>query len=426
MIPNTTSIQDYESKIEKLEHELREMTVALTQAWDQLVPFLQDVPLPSETSYDIHPVLHAVAAAADTELAGVLLFQPRQWFGIPEGAQLTAESVKRLETISEEVTIHLTAEGGAQVFCVIAPIFSEREIVGVLGVGTYNLERVFSAAELRIVYRMAERVGSQVAAAQLAHSREREARLMRDMQIANDIQQSIQPSTAPKTCFIQMANYWQPAREVGGDAWGWVQQPDGRLAWFILDIAGKGLPAALAAMALHTAISIALRMQVSPTAVLSLINEQFYDAYTSTDLMATVAIIALDPQNGSLEVANAGHPPVLVRHAREWCELNATAPPIGVLPMLEAESQRMTLHPGDLVLCYSDGITEVQIGEGLWGQAGLMKTIPSGARDVQALTHHIIAASQKVGQVHDDQTLVTARYMGEFYDEQADDLSSDT
>jgi len=203
-----------------------------------------------------------------------------------------------------------------------------------------------------------------------------------------------------------------PATEVGGDAWGWVEQPNGNLAWFILDVAGKGLPAALAAVSLHTAIRMGLRTGLSPTEVIRTVNAEFYDAYTRTNLMATAAAISLDLHTGVLELANAGHPPLLIRTQREWQRMEASVPPIGVLPHIVPETQQITLQPNDLILCYSDGFTEIQVGTKLWGESGLLETIPYGARDVNALTKHIVEISRRVGIVNDDQTLVTARYIG--------------
>lgn len=410
MMGEVTDIHHYQQQVERLERELDEMTIALSQAWDQLVPFLQQVPMQAETGQDILPILQAVSAAADTELAGIYLFQSGEWYTVPDAVCLAPGCEAQLASISQVQTLGLPLETGQQVHWAFAPVVAESEIMGVLGIGTYNTDRCFTSVDLRIIVRMAERIGSQVAAAQLARFREREAIQAREMQIANEIQQSVQPVEAPCNSHIRMASYWQPAKEVGGDTWGWVQQDDGRLAWFILDVAGKGLPAALAAVALHTAISMALRMRVAPADVLRLVNEQFYEAYTRTDLIATAAIVSVNPANGVLELANAGHPPVLVRHGGAWLRLAATAPPIGVLPDLEAEPQLMTLYPGDAVICYSDGFTEIETPTRLWGQTGLLGAIPPGADDVQTLTDSIVAASRRAGTARDDQTLIAALY----------------
>jgi serine phosphatase RsbU (regulator of sigma subunit) len=405
-----TKLDTYRQRIQTLEQELDEMTVALSQAWDQLVPFLQEVPPQAETAGDIEPILQAVAAAADAELAAIYLLRSEEWFSVPGFVHLSPESMNRVSRISGTQTCDLQTANGETLRWAFVPIVSEDQRIGLLGIGTYDQKRKFTAVEFRIIVRMAERIASQVTAAQLAWFREKEAMQAREMQIANEIQQSVQPKNDPQNSRIKIASYWQPAKEVGGDAWGWVAQPDERLSWFILDVAGKGLPAALAAVALHTAISMALQMRLSTVDALRAVNRQFYEAYTRTDLMATAAILSLNGPTGALEIANAGHPPVLVRHAGEWLRLTATAPPIGVLPTLQPEPQVLILQPDDLVLSYSDGFTEIQTGSRLWGQTGLLKSIPWGAKDVALLTDYIAQASRRVGEINDDQTLVTVRY----------------
>lgn len=398
--------------VEKLERELNEMTLALSQAWDQLVPLLQEVPTQAESPQDIEPILLTIAAAAAAELAGVYLFKADEWHCRPESVALTDAAIRQLKAIAEPQPVRLASSDGQDTYWVFAPVMSEGDRIGILGVGTKDPSHSFTAVDQRIVIRTAERIGSKITAAQLLRLREKEMIRARDMHIANDIQQSIQPEEPPSIPQVQMGAYWQPASEVGGDAWGWMQVRDDQLAWFMLDVAGKGPPAALAAVALHTAISMALRMRLSPMDALQAINAQFYMPYTRTDLMATVVILSLNIQTGVLEIANAGHPPLLVRHDRDWLRLTATTPPIGVLPTIEPEPQVLMLKPGDLVICHSDGFSEIQLPKGLWGQTGLLRAIPSGANDVQALTNHLVNAARYAGEISDDQTLIATNYVG--------------
>lgn len=408
--PTMNNMRCYEERIQALEDELDEMTTALSQAWDQLVPFLQEVPPQAETTRDIAPILEAVLAAADAEMAGIYLFHSDDWFSVPRLIPIDSAFSQQLRRITQEQTLDCMAPSGSKIYWALAPVRSEQTIIGVLGIGSYDQQHAFNAVHLRIIARMAERIGSQVAAAQLARSREREAVVARELQIASEIQRSIQPEEGPQTPSMRMSAYWHPASQVGGDAWGWVQQPDEQLTWFVLDVAGKGLPAALAAASLHTAIRMALHMRLSPMDVLLIVNEEFYEPYTRTDLLATVAIISFDPCTRTLELANAGHPPVLVRQGGVWQRLIATAPPVGVLPELRATPQRLRLHQGDLIICHSDGFSEIQTPSGLWGQTGLLNAIPADAQDLHALIKHIVAAAQHAGPIQDDQTLVAAMY----------------
>lgn len=396
-------------RIEALEQELNEMTIALSRAWDQLVPFLQDVPSQAETVGDIEPILHAVAAATMTDFAGVYLHRLNEWYSIQKFTPSVLQT-QTLRQITQETLLNLSSKTGEMSAWLFVPVVSEGESIGALGIGTHDCEHVFTAVDSRILSRMAERIGGQITATQLTRLRERETIQKRDMQIAHGIQQSMQSIKPPVLEHTQLASYWNPAKEVGGDAMGWVQPSENRLTWFILDVAGKGLPASLAAVALHTAITTLLRMRLSPTETLIALNQQFYDAYTHTDLMATVAILSLDTERGYLEIANAGHPPILVKHSHQWLKLRATSPPIGVLPKLKLESQYLTLQHDDIVIAYSDGFSEIQLETRLWGQTGLLEAIPQGVKSAKELISMIVKASQNAGTADDDQTLVAVMY----------------
>lgn len=405
-------IELYRQRIAELEDELEEMTAAVSHAWDQLVPFLQETPQQASSPIDIIPIIQAAMAAADTDMGGVYLFQNDEWLAYPEHINLPPQLRERLKTLSEPgATLQWQSDthSSHNVSWFFAAVVAEHQVIGSIGVGSGDASRTFNTVDLRIITRMAERAASQIVAAQLAESREREAAVQHELQIANMIQRSNQPLHPPQIPNMEVAYFWNPAKQVGGDAWGWVTQPDGRLAWFILDIAGKGLPAALAAMSLHTAIRIGLRMGLTPVALMKIINEEFYDVYTRTDLMATVSIVSLEPETGVLEQANAGHPPTLVKQGGAWYSLKATAPPIGVLPDIEIELQQLKLEKDDLIICYSDGFSEIETASGLWGEEGLLSAIPTGISSAEVLLKHMVEAAAKTSlqpEIRDDQTLV--------------------
>jgi sigma-B regulation protein RsbU (phosphoserine phosphatase) len=142
---------------------------------------------------------------------------------------------------------------------------------------------------------------------------------------------------------------------------------------------------------------------------LKIINEEFYDAYTRTDLMATAVILSYDPATKAYEQANAGHTPTLVRQGGDWHLLKASAPPIGVLPDLNVISQSIVLNPGDVVVGYSDGFSEIETSTGLWSEAGLIGAVPDETSPATVLVQDIVGAARQVSihsELQDDQTLI--------------------
>lgn len=412
-------IESYQIQINLLEAELDEMTVALSQAWDQLVPLLQKAPPTNSSSVDVVATLQAIMAALDVPLSGIFLVEDNTWFTLPSDIALPTVFFDWLKDPVQPLYLseHMIWQG-IQTQWLFMPIIPEApRMAGAIGVGIDITNRHFTALEERILARMTERMASQMVAASLAQSRKWEAQTRRDLQIASLIQRSIQPTQPPQIATgWRMEGMWEPAKTVGGDAWGWVMQPDGQLACFLLDVTGKGLPAALAAVALHTALRMTLRLGYSPIETLRVINAEFYDAYSQSDLLATVVVIALDPNTGELTQANAGHPPTLIRHKREWTTLASTAPPLGALPEIHLKPQQVALSGGDIVVCYSDGFSEIETEEGLWGTTGLIdvltrKPFSQPQEVIRTITSKALEL-QNQAEAHDDQTLLVIMRQG--------------
>jgi sigma-B regulation protein RsbU (phosphoserine phosphatase) len=411
---NHTDVTAQEKRITQLEGEIEELTIALAQAWDQLAPFLQEAPAQTNTTEVLTHILHALMAAADVDRSGIYLFHHNDWLAVPTDTPLPTDLRYQLKMIQPNHPLQWPGEkdSTATAGWLFAPVVADQHTIGAIGIGQERNSRHLTAAEMRILSGMAERVAGQIAATQLTRSREREAAARQELEVASRIQRSIQPAKLPSIDGLDICTHWEPARQVGGDGWGWVET-ENEFAWFVLDVAGKGLPAALAAMALHTAIRLGLKTGLTPLEILRIINEDFYDSYTETDLIATAAIYSLDLNSAQFEQVNAGHLPTLIRQGGEWHRLEATAPPIGVLPDMTAETQRLALEPNDLIISYSDGFTEIETNEGLWGEEGLLGAVAPGKIDAKTIVDSIVQTAHEVAKntrLSDDQTLVIVTY----------------
>ncbi|MBN1681361.1 MAG: SpoIIE family protein phosphatase [Anaerolineae bacterium] len=415
------SLAECQARIRELEAELDDMTESLAQAWDQLVPFLQETPQQAESTQDIIPVLESIMTAVDAEIGAVYLYphnaRPAEWYTIPSMAVNLGVMQPHLDELAHESRLHrghhIPSWNGTPTHWLLTSIVAGDQIAGAIGVGLTEGRREFNAYDVRTLMRMTERAASQIVVTSLAESRAREAQLAHEMQIAGLIQRSIQPAVGPSIAGLDVAADWQPAATVGGDAWGWVMQPSGRMACFVLDVAGKGLPAALAAVSLHTAIMMTLRLDRTPAETLGLVNDMFYDAYTEAGILATATLIAIDPMTGEIEQANSGHTPTLFCRSGVWHQWTATAPPIGVLLETVPEPQYSVFHPDDLIVCYSDGLSEIETASGLWNTQGILQAIPQGISNARQLVNTILSAAEELrdgAPIHDDQTMLTVRF----------------
>lgn len=416
---NDSEIARLQREIQRLERELDDMTVALAQAWDQLAPLLQNTSQQQATTVaDLAPVLETVMAAIEVDYGAIYLYETDEWLTVPPDPTINEGLLQHFQVnpdTSEPIIIdQLHTWQRTSSHWMFMPMVDDGKLQGLLGVGVTG-NRHFNAYEVRMLARMTERATSQITAASLAQSRNREARLSHELQIAHQIQLSIQPLYFPTLDQITLAANWRPAQTVGGDAWGWVQQTNGNLVCFLLDVSGKGLPAALAAVSLHTALVMALTLDLNPVETLTIVNDQFYDAYTNAGIFATATVIAIDPYTGIVTQANAGHPPTLACIDGIWQRWEATAPPIGVLRSLGVENQTFKLRPGDTFVCYSDGFSEIETPQGLWGDAGLVSVFLRSLTHPPSMIQAVLDAAESLQQgrsPHDDQTIFIVHYVG--------------
>ena len=194
-----------------------------------------------------------------------------------------------------------------------------------------------------------------------AKAQERE-RLDQEMRVARVIQQMLLPDAVPDMPGWQVAAYYRPASEVGGDFYDFIGLPDGRMSFVIGDATDKGVPAALVMATARAFLRAAVR-PVSPGEVLRRVNDVLYPDIPRT-MFVTCLYAVLDPRSGRLQYANAGHDLPYRRRHDGVEELRAKGMPLGLMPGMTYEEKEITLAPGESVLFYSDGLVEAHNPEG--------------------------------------------------------------
>jgi serine phosphatase RsbU (regulator of sigma subunit) len=191
--------------------------------------------------------------------------------------------------------------------------------------------------------------------------RERE-RVEQELRVARSIQQASLPKEVPTLEGWQIAPYYQPAREVGGDFYDFHLLPEDRLG-LVGDATGKGVPAALVMSTTCGILRLAAQGSSSPGQMLQGINEVLFPNIPP-NMFVTCFYAILDPTSGHLVYANAGHDlPYLHRNGNAE-ELRARGMPLGLTPGMSYEEKETILHSGEAALLYSDGLVEAHDPEG--------------------------------------------------------------
>ena len=185
-------------------------------------------------------------------------------------------------------------------------------------------------------------------------------RIEQELKIARVIQQTLLPKTLPRFPGYEVAAYYQPAREVGGDFYDFLELEDGRLGLVIGDVTDKGIPAALVMATTRTMMRAAAQRLFSPGEVLRSANEALVTDIPP-NMFITCLYAILEPESGHIVYANAGHDlPYHRRASRSEGaeELRARGMPLGLMSGMDYEEKEIVLGKGESVLFYSDGLVE--------------------------------------------------------------------
>ncbi len=246
----------------------------------------------------------------------------------------------------------------------VVPLVSQGELIGLLNLGPRLSQQEYSADDRKLLSDLATQTAPAVRVAQLVRQQQQEAqereRIEQELRVARLIQQTLLPKTLPELPGYDVAAYYQPAREVGGDFYDFVDLEDGRLGLVVGDVTDKGVPAALVMATTRTMLRAAAQRLFSPGEVLQRVNDVLV-ADIPPNMFVTCLYAVLEPESGRIVYANAGHDlPYRRRAGRSEGaeELRATGMPLGLMPGMNYEEKEIELGKGESVLFYSDGLVE--------------------------------------------------------------------
>jgi serine phosphatase RsbU (regulator of sigma subunit) len=300
----------------------------------------------------------------------------------------------------------------------VVPLVSQGELIGILNLGPRLSQQEYSADDRKLLSDLATQTAPAVRVAQLVRQQQQEAqereRIEQELRVARLIQQTLLPKTLPELPGYDVAAYYQPAREVGGDFYDFVDLEDGRLGLVVGDVTDKGVPAALVMATTRTMLRAAAQRLFSPGEVLQRVNEVLVQDIPP-NMFVTCLYAVLDPQSGRLLYANAGHDlPYRRRAGRSEGaeELRATGMPLGLMPGMGYEEKEIVVEKDESVLFYSDGLVEAHDPRremfGFPRLQGLVGTHRSGGSAlISFLLSELTRFTGEGWEQEDDITLVT-------------------
>jgi sigma-B regulation protein RsbU (phosphoserine phosphatase) len=230
---------------------------------------------------------------------------------------------------------------------------------------------MFTAGDEKLLMALAGQAAIAIERARLHLEEVKRQRLEEELAIGRQIQLSLLPDACPVVPGWDFAAFYQPARLVGGDLYDFIELPGEprQLGLVIADVTDKGVPAALFMAFSRTIIRIESMSgrRHNPAATLMRANRSIVrDIRSASRLFLSAFYAILDPHSGRLTYANGGHNwPLWVRAAtREVQPLRARGMLLGIFPDIELEEHEIQIAPGDLIVFYTDGVTEAKNVDG--------------------------------------------------------------
>jgi sigma-B regulation protein RsbU (phosphoserine phosphatase) len=302
--------------------------------------------------------------------------------------------------------------------CLVPMVGHGTHLVGLLVLGQPLSEEPYSSEDKRLL----ESVAGQSAIAlenirlaqNIADRMETERRAAHEMDIARDVQFRLFPQVRPPLATLDYAGACMQARQVGGDYYDFLDLGSSRLAFVLADISGKGIAGALLMANLQANLRsrYAIALDDLPR-LLNSVNQLFFDS-TPDDRYATLFLAVYDDVTRQLEYANCGHnAPLLFRANGPLERLHSTSTVIGMSANWQCVTQKLSLAPGDLLVIYTDGVTEANDAAGNeFSESRLVDLIRANLAlsPVQLITQiQSSVMSFSANSQFDDLTLVLAR-----------------
>jgi sigma-B regulation protein RsbU (phosphoserine phosphatase) len=308
----------------------------------------------------------------------------------------------------------------------LLPLPGRNRLMGMMALGPKRSEAAYTPADLHLLHTVATQTGLAIEVAELAHSLATEAaqreRVNREMEIAREVQERLFPQQMPVLPGATLAGHCRPALGVGGDYYDVFDLGEGRTGLAVGDVSGKGISAALLMASLRASLrGVTLDNPRDFANLMDKVNRLVFEA-SASNRYATFFFAAFDPAARKLDCVNAGHnPPILLRTGpggqTQTLRLEADGPVVGLLPLAPYTEQSMTLMPGDVLLLYTDGISEAMTHDDEeWGEermiASAQKVKDEPAEEILRAIFDDADAFTAGAPQHDDMTMLVLKLEG--------------
>jgi sigma-B regulation protein RsbU (phosphoserine phosphatase) len=362
-------------------------------------------------NYDAFSILHVDhGARVLRHLFSIRYDQRVNIDNVPMGKGLTGAAAESREV----VRVHDTGKDPRYIMShpdvrseVAVPLILQDRVVGVMDLES-NRVGYFTDDHVRTLGLLGPQVASSVENARLYQElANRERRMEEDLQAARELQRVLLPDASPEIEGLEATVRLRPAREISGDIYDVFEHQDGQTVIAFGDVSGKGAAAALYGSLVSGLLRTLSPRRRRPADLLKALNEVLIERKVEARYV-TLCVLLWDPSTRLIVMANAGAIPPMICRGSEIVKLRVEGVPLGLLDAREYEEVPFQAEPGDLIVLYSDGITDHQNADGKeFGRGRLAQVVRAHCQQTSCeLTNAIFQEMDKFSTTaFDDQTV---------------------
>lgn len=304
---------------------------------------------------------------------------------------VTAEPIISADVRNDPIYINARRETRSEM---VAPIISNTEVIGVFDLESDQLN-AYADDDLQVLMLLASQVAIIIEKVMLHEQLIEKKRLQGQLEVARQVQLELLPARDPELTGYDISAYNYPTEEVSGDYYDWVQIFDDQIGLVIADVSGKGVPAALLMAFLRASLRAATHIGYSPHISMAKVNYLLWESIERNQFVTAFYGI-LDATNKTLSYTNAGHnPPLLLDKNGDAKFIDKGSLPLGMFRDTRYHEYYLTTEPGDVLMLYTDGVTEAQNANGEeFGRRRLAEAVRAnqelGAREMIGAVKNVV------------------------------------
>lgn len=300
------------------------------------------------------------------------------------------------------------------------PMSFRNEFYGVLAIANPIGGGAFSDSDFSVARSIADQAALSLYNISAFSQLVEKSKLDSDLSLASSVQSYLLPETLPGAEGCELAAKYIPQQKVGGDFYDSFSLPGGKVGAVIGDVSGKGISAAILMALCQTKLRYIARESASPSQALKALNREMLPSMRS-DMFITLVYAVIDPASGTISIARAGHEKPIVysasRGSADFVKSRGAAVGMVSSEIFDAkiEDVEIPFERGDMLVLYTDGVTEATNPEGeefttgrLCGIVSRLGSSPAGDLN-EAIIAEVLAFAQKGRPDEDDFTLLSVR-----------------